>query len=560
MNKNLLSIFMIAVFCYTSFAAINQNEMEKAQHYLNKKGEVLFSFAFNNRSDLEIIGRTIVIDRVEGHVAHAYANRDAFDKFVKYGIDFSVIPHDAEIPLEDAFGVDEIDQQMYNGGITKFPSYDAYEQMLKKYEQDYPTICKYLEFGNSASHKLVLVAIGKDIKTSTNKPKIFYTGAVHGDEYTGYGILLNFIDYLLSNYGKDSKVTDLVDKVEFWINPLANPDGCYKSGNSAPSGSTRGNANGTDINRSFPNPAGQPDAQQQVETRAFMKLEQEQHFTLAIDYHGGTQEVVYPWGVWKAQQKRTADDTWFVKISKQYASTAGYFSLVEIGWQMYEAPGERMNYSLYYNHCRDVTIELSTTKAISSSQIQDYWTKNKNALLQHAQEALYGINGTVTDSISGKAIFAKIFVKNHDVDSSWVYSYESSGNFYRPIAAGTYELEITAANYPKKTISNVNVQNEAATVLNIKLHNPSKIEQSLHSIPDVTINQSFKTFTINNGSFNTVNVSIYDVRGKQLIDQSIKPNSYFSLGAVKEGTLSKGHYFISINAKEKTITKQFIIL
>jgi len=44
--------------------------------------------------------------------------------------------------------------------------------------------------------------------------------------------MLRLADYLLENYTSDLKVKDLVDNLEIWINPLANPDGTYNSGNS----------------------------------------------------------------------------------------------------------------------------------------------------------------------------------------------------------------------------------------------------------------------------------------------------------------------------------------
>jgi len=49
-----------------------------------------------------------------------------------------------------------------------------------------------------------------------------YTSSMHGDELTGYVLMLRLIDSLLSTYGTNPRVTNLVNNFEIWINPLAN--------------------------------------------------------------------------------------------------------------------------------------------------------------------------------------------------------------------------------------------------------------------------------------------------------------------------------------------------
>ena len=43
--------------------------------------------------------------------------------------------------------------------------------------------------------------------------------------------MLHLIDYLLTNYGTDTRVTNMINNMVIWINPLANPDGTYHGGN-----------------------------------------------------------------------------------------------------------------------------------------------------------------------------------------------------------------------------------------------------------------------------------------------------------------------------------------
>ena len=51
---------------------------------------------------------------------------------------------------------------------------------------------------------------------------------MHGDEITGYVTMLRLIDTLAKGYGIVPQFTYLLQNVEIWINPLADPDGTYK--------------------------------------------------------------------------------------------------------------------------------------------------------------------------------------------------------------------------------------------------------------------------------------------------------------------------------------------
>ena len=56
----------------------------------------------------------------------------------------------------------------------------------------------------------------------------------------------------MSNYGTNPKITNLINNIEIWINPLSNPDGTYWGGNNTVADSRRYLANDVDANRNFP--------------------------------------------------------------------------------------------------------------------------------------------------------------------------------------------------------------------------------------------------------------------------------------------------------------------
>ncbi|QQP35658.1 Carboxypeptidase Dlike, partial [Caligus rogercresseyi] len=84
------------------------------------------------------------------------------------------------------------------------------------------------------------------------KPLFKYVGNMHGNEVVGR-------QYLLENYGRDERVTRLIDTTELWILPSLNPDGYETSTEGSCSrGPGRSNAKNVDLNRDFPKQFDEP--------------------------------------------------------------------------------------------------------------------------------------------------------------------------------------------------------------------------------------------------------------------------------------------------------------
>lgn len=72
----------------------------------------------------------------------------------------------------------------------------------------------------------------KNVKPAENhqgKPGQWICGSTHGNEYTGTEVCLYIIDRLVSLYGSDDTITDMIDNQTFYICPIMNPDGVYNS-------------------------------------------------------------------------------------------------------------------------------------------------------------------------------------------------------------------------------------------------------------------------------------------------------------------------------------------
>ncbi|MCX7861388.1 MAG: M14 family zinc carboxypeptidase, partial [Bacteroidales bacterium] len=445
---------------------------------LNKKGEVYFRFTINHTLELQKLSRIISIDNVKGDTVWAYANKKEFELFLENSIPYTVLSHPGDVPAKmfDGKGIWEFDT---------YPTYSQYETMMQTFANNYPNICKLDTIGILPSgRKLLAIKISDNVHQDEAEPEFLFSGTIHGDETTGYVLLLRLINYLATNYGTNSEVNNIVNNVELFICPLANPDGTYAGGNNTVSGATRYNANNIDLNRNYPDPrAGQhPDGNAwQPETVAFMNYANNHNFVMAANTHGGAEVVNYPWDTWTSTQNPHADNNWWSFVSHEFADTAqangptGFFNDLNDGTtpggDWYIITGGRQDYMNFYKQCREVTLEISTTKLLAANQLPLYWNYLHRSFINYIKQVMYGIKGIVTDACTNQPIRAKIWIENHDQanDSSHVYSALPHGNYHRPIYSGTYSMTVSASGYQSQTISNITVNNYQSVVRNVSL-------------------------------------------------------------------------------------------
>lgn len=309
------------------------------------------------------------------------------------------------------------------------------------------------------------------------EPVMFYSSSIHGDEIIGYILMLRLIDTLLVNYNSNPQFQQLINNVEIWINPLANPDGTYFLSDTSVIGAKRFNSNNIDLNRNFPNIEDEnwESKSREIETFKMMNFMDSIQLVLSANFHGGAEVVNYPWDTWAELHP---DDDWFVHISRMYADTVhsysnyGYFkdlnNGITNGYNWYYINSGRQDYANYILHAREVTIELTENKMPNESDIEYYWLANKKSLLDYIGQVLTGFTGVVTDSITGDPICARIQIENHDNDSSNVYSNITNGVYYRLIQNGDYSIIVDAEGYIEKKIP-VSVVNGQLEQIDVRL-------------------------------------------------------------------------------------------
>ncbi|MEE9443615.1 MAG: M14 family zinc carboxypeptidase [candidate division Zixibacteria bacterium] len=463
--KLLCFIIILFVFVSTIFAGVSEYYIE-----LNT----------DSQSDLNQLTRLISIDNVKGDTVFAYGTSQQLSNLEDRGYSFKILPHPGSL-IKPKMGRDK--SSMADWDV--YPTYPAYVAMMYQFQMDFPEYCQIIDAGSSVMGRQILFArISDNIDLEEDEPEVFLSGTMHGDETTGYVILLRLIDYLLRNYGTDELISRLVDNCDIWINPLANPDGTYSTGDDAIYLPTRFNDFGVDLNRNFPDPddGPHPDGNSwQPESMVMMNLAAAQSFCLAANFHGGAEVINYPWDTWS---RLHTDDNWFIDISRHYADSAQYYSPANYmtdrnngitnGYAWYPISGGRQDYMNYWHGCREVLIEISDVKLLPENQLPDFWDYNKSSLLHFIEKALYGIRGIVTDDQTGLPLYATVRISGHDseLDSSRIFTDPDVGDYHRLIEPGNYDIEFTAEGYDTLIVTNILVSDNNGVRVDVSLSIP----------------------------------------------------------------------------------------
>jgi carboxypeptidase D len=297
---------------------------------------------------------------------------------------------------------------------------------------------------------------------------------MHGDEPLGTELCLKFIDRLLDDYGTDARITRLVDTTEIWLVPLMNPDGLTLG--------TRFNAEGYDLNRSFPaypedftgtifdgeplDTAGRP-----VEVAHVMRWTAEHSFVLSANLHTGSLVVNYPYdddGKPSGTNSPTPDDLLFRDVSMRYSKhnlpmwhSARFTDGITNGAAWYVVVGGMQDWNYRYAACNEVTIELSNTKALpAAAGFAQLCADNEESMLRYLEAVHIGVRGLVLARATRTPLCAEVRVEGND---HAVYTDPDVGDYHRMLLPGTYALTFSAPNCVSRTIPDITVGDREAT-------------------------------------------------------------------------------------------------
>lgn len=319
-----------------------------------------------------------------------------------------------------------------------FISHEELGNYLMSLEARFPKIAKVMSLGKSVKGRdLWAIKISKNVELDEVEPEFKYIANMHGDEITGRELTMRFATEILENYGKNSRISSLIDNTEIFIVPTMNPDGM--------STKRRGNANNTDLNRSFPEftrgdqntTDGRP-----VEVQHMMRFQDQHHFALSANFHGGAVVVNYPWD---AVAELHPLDRLLAGLSKEYADTNSemrnsteFDGGITNGYAWYELRGGMQDWSYRWYGDLQITLEVSEIKWINSTMIDSFYKDNRDSMLNFMARVHQGAGFKLQD----KSANGKVKVLDARGKNLGEFTF-NGGEFYKVLEPGNYTYEIT---------------------------------------------------------------------------------------------------------------------
>jgi hypothetical protein len=261
--------------------------------------------------------------------------------------------------------------------------------------------------GNSIQGRPVYyVKISDNPGTSEAESRVFYNSLIHAREPMGMQQLLYFMWYLLENYETSDEVKYLVDNLELYFMPVANPDGYEFNHSGFPIGGGQWRKNrrdngggeyGVDLNRNFgfkwgyDNNGSSPNPWEdnyrgtapfsEPETQIFRDFVTEKGFRIAMNYHTYSNFTLYPW-CW--QTELTPDSVLEVTYADFLTRQSGYISGTP-GAILYNTNGDAMDWEYGEQTTKEKVICFTTEIGGSND---GFWPI-PNRIIPLAQENMY---------------------------------------------------------------------------------------------------------------------------------------------------------------------------
>ncbi|MEU5217791.1 M14 family zinc carboxypeptidase [Streptomyces sp. NPDC020807] len=265
-----------------------------------------------------------------------------------------------------------------------------------------PGLTKVVSIGRTVKGQDILalkVSKGAQRTKDGSKPATLYLSNQHAREWITPEMTRRLLHHYLDNYGKDQRITRVVDSTELWFVLSANPDG-YDFTHADPANrqwrkNLRDNdgdgriaaGDGVDLNRNFAykwgydNEGSSPDPADETfrgtgpmsepETKALDRFQKRIGFSYGVNYHSAAQLLLYGVG-WQVATD-TPDDIALKALAgtPQKSAVPGYRP--QVSSELYTTNGEADGHAANVNGMQMFTPEMSTCATASRVDPDDAW-------------------------------------------------------------------------------------------------------------------------------------------------------------------------------------------
>ncbi|MGW5849389.1 M14 family zinc carboxypeptidase [Streptomyces sp. NPDC055254] len=265
-----------------------------------------------------------------------------------------------------------------------------------------PGLTKVVSLGKTVRGQDILaLKVSKNAAKTKDgdKPSVLYMSNQHAREWITPEMTRRLMHHTIDSYGKDPRITALVDSTELWFLLSANPDGYDYT--HAPDGERLWRKNlrdnngdgrttavdGVDLNRNFaykwgydnegssPHRASEtyrgPRASSEPETVALDRFQKRIGFEYAINYHSAAELLLYGVG-WQVATP-TPDDIAYQALAgtPENPAVPGYYP--QVSSELYTTNGEADGHASNVNGIMMFTPEMTTCQTASEIDPNDRW-------------------------------------------------------------------------------------------------------------------------------------------------------------------------------------------
>lgn len=356
------------------------------------------------------------------------------------------------------------------------------ESHLRGLASKYPDLAKIVEVGQSGlQQNIVGIQITKGVQEDREllKPKVRYSGNMHGNEPVGREMLNHFAEVLLLAYGVLDEITELINNTDITIIPTMNPDGFDRGTEGACSGADyktgRYNEGNKDLNRDFPTwrdinkTTEEIFIDRQPETQAMMRLILAEPWVLSANFHDGAVVASYPYDDYRDNQvqfgiHKTPDHEFFQHLASTYAvnhetmlnqtvcSRWWFEDGITNGADWYPLNGGMQDFNYLFSNDMEITLELSCCKYPRRYYLNREWERNKESIVSYLQQVHRGIKGIVYDGsqiaktsedslqTASPVSSAVIYVEDENGPLRKNVTTSKRGEFWRLLLPGNYRV------------------------------------------------------------------------------------------------------------------------
>ncbi|XP_032161491.1 carboxypeptidase A4 [Mustela erminea] len=339
------------------------------------------------------------------------------------GLEYSVTIKDLQALLDN-----EDEEMQHNEGQERSSNnfnYGAYHSLEAIYREmdsiagDFPELATRVKIGHSFENRPMYVLKFSTAEGRRRRPAIWLNAGIHSREWISQATAIWTARKIASDYGKDPAITTILEKMDIFLLPVANPDGyvytqtqnrLWRKTRSVNPGSP---CIGADPNRNWnasfagegasDNPCSEiyhgPHANSEVEVKSVVDFIQEHgNFKCFIDLHSYSQLLMYPYGytVKKAQDADELDEV-ARRAARALASLSG--TTYQVGptcTTVYPASGSSVDWAYDHGIKYAFTFELRDTGhygfLLPANQIiptaEETWLGLKT-IMEHVRDNLY---------------------------------------------------------------------------------------------------------------------------------------------------------------------------